>query len=262
MSHLIDMANEFNISHVHKKFTLTNNLSLCESSQTSVHVNIHYKRVYHTFPSPENQNQKPCVPQKSIKKKSKIIVDLTESDSEDTSPDKTYTLLEHNKFIGDTVENSTQTDSVPVKTSLNCNTQTENDINHQCATIIYGNNIEKKIENVATQTDAIVVAVKKQNNVCNTKTVPPKTNFCKINNNTDTIKAKVTIVSGHHLPMVKLYGDTSPSAPTTYVIMENYGIKRLITSSVVEHTNPVWNSEWNIELPKNNLIEVCKTENA
>lgn len=251
------MANEFNISNVHKKLTLKNNLS-----QTDVYVKIHYKRVYHTFPTPENKNENTCVPQKSVKKKSKIIVDLTESDSEDTSPNKTYTLLEHNnKFIRATAENSTQTDQMPVKTSLNCNTQTENNINQQCMTIIDDDNIEKKIETASTQTDSIVVTAKEQNNLSDRKTGQQKKDFCKVNNNTDTIKANVTIIGGYHLPMVKLYGDTSPSAPTTYVIMENYGRKILITSSFVEHTNPVWNCEWNIELPKHSLIEVCTFEN-
>ncbi|XP_050433882.1 uncharacterized protein LOC126841437 [Adelges cooleyi] len=65
----------------------------------------------------------------------------------------------------------------------------------------------------------------------------------------------MTIVCGYNLPMVKLNGDSTFTAPTTYVLMESYGGTTLTTPSVVQKINPIWNSEWTILLPKHLLIE-------
>lgn len=245
------MSNEFKISHITKDLILYNNLS---TSQSNIHVKLHYKKVYHAFPSPEKQLKTSYPSKKSPKRNSKFIVDLTESDSEDTSINKTYTLFKHNdRHVEVTAENSTQTDEVCIKTSNNCKTQTEKNINQKCMTdndtIIAS---ENKIEN-ATQTDSIPII----KHCTNTKT-DQKDKDSYTYNNSDIFKAKVTIVCAYNLPMVKLNGDIMPTAPTTYVIMGDYGNHNLSTSSVVQQTNPVWNSEWTVMIPKNKFIEVWK----
>lgn len=223
-----------------------------ELSDNNVHIKIQYKRVFHSLPSPEKPLKNTSFLQRPMRKNAKVVIDLTksESDSEDTCINKTYTLHKHDTFTEITTENSTQTDPAPIKMSHNCKTQTEKVIEQQCITIDYNerNKIEKRIEN-ATQTDTFV-----ENQ---TKTIirPKNNSFGKLN---DIFQAKITIVCGYNLPMVKLNGDTIPSAPTTYVIMENYDENNLSTSSVVEQTDPIWESEWTVALPKHKLIEVCK----
>ncbi|XP_025208362.1 uncharacterized protein LOC112603813 [Melanaphis sacchari] len=251
LSHLIDMANKFKTSHIAKNLILNNNLSIPELSNNNVNVQIHYKRVYHSFPSPQPKLKHSRVSSyKPLQKNSKIIVDLTESDSEDTI-NKTYTLLKHNDgFIDLTVESSTQTDAVPVKISHDCITQTENNLNPECIIIDDDSiSIENKTENVMG-TDQITI-IKNQPNHTNTKI----TQNTSIIDHSDIFKAKVTIIEGYNLPKVKLNGDTKPSAPTTYVIMEDYRENNLSTSSVVQQINPKWNSEWTVVIPRNNLIE-------
>lgn len=235
------MAHEFKTSHITKKLILNNNCRIVEDSNNSVHVKIHYKRVYHSFPLPEEN--------------SKVIIDLTESHSEDSSINKTYTLLKHNdKFVGTTAENSTQTDLIPVKIFHSYKNQSEEEINYQCKTIDnISKSIENKINNVS-QNDTIAI-VENQANQPYTKIRPEITTLSEFNKS-NMFKAKVTIVGGYNLPMVKLNGDNKPSAPTTYVIMEDFNGSHLSTSYVVQQTNPIWNSQWTVAVPKNKLIEV------
>lgn len=252
MSQLIDMATEYKTSYVTKNLILNNNLSICGLSNINVHIQIHYKRVYHSFPSPEKQLTNSCASQKPKEKKSKIIVDLTESesDSEDSSINKTYTLFKHDKIVEKTTECGTQTDTIPGKISRNSKTQTEKYMLQQCIITNDDNNtIVNKVEN-STQTD--IVNNQEQTQI---KINPQRKIFTKFYNN-NIFKAKIIIIGGYNLPMVKLNGDTIPSAPTTYVIMEDYGGGNLSTSSVVQQTNPIWNSKWTVVLPKNKLIEV------
>lgn len=235
------MAHEFKTSHITKKLILNNNCSIIEDFNNSVHIKIHYKRVYHSFPFSEENSD--------------IIIDLTEPNSEDNSINKTYTLLKHNdKFVGTTARNSTQTDSLPVKMFKNCKTQTEVEIDNQCKIIDnISNSIKNKTDN-ATQNDTTVIT-ENQANQPDTKIRQANTILSEFNKN-DMFKAKVTIVGGYNLPMVKLNGDNKPSAPTTYVIMEDFNGSYLSTSYVVQQTNPIWNSQWTIMVPKNKLIEV------
>ncbi|VVC24581.1 Hypothetical protein CINCED_3A007405 [Cinara cedri] len=251
VSDLIDIANEFKTSYVTKNLVLNNNLTVGTTSDNNVHIKINYKRVYHSLPSPEKSLKDQPYSQKPMKKNPKVI-DLTESgsDSEDICVNKTYTLHKHDTtFAENAVENSTQTDPVPVKMSHNCKTQTEKVIEQQCITI--NNNKSNKIEmktGNATQIDNFVI-IENQNK----KSIRPENkSFGKLN---DIIKAKITIKCGYNLPMVKLNGDTTPTAPTTYIIMEYNSGSHLSTSSVVQQTNPVWESEWTIVLPKKKLIE-------
>lgn len=254
ISHLIDMAkNKFKNSHIAKNLILNNNLSIPELSNDNVKIQIHYKRVYHSFPSPPPKLRNSCV--SSLKKNSKIIVDLTESDSED-SINKTYTLIKHNnRFIDLTTESSTQTDPIPVKISHHCKTQTENNLKPECI-IIEDDSISIKNETENIMNTDITSIVKKQSNSTNTKITQDTTIVDGKLDNSDIFKAKITIIEGYNLPMVKLNGDTIPSAPTTYVIMEDYDKSDLSTSSVVQQTNPIWNSEWVVVIPRNNFIEV------
>lgn len=248
------MANKFTTSHIAKNLILNNNLSIPELSRDNIKVQIHYKRVYHSFPSSKPKLENSCVPHKSLKKKSNMIVDLTESDSEDAI-NKTYTLFKHNdRTVELTAEISTQTDQVPVKMSHDCITQTDNNVKPVCITIddIDCNSIKKKFENVDT-----IPLVKKVTNYSNPKITQDTTIINSKFDKSDIFKAKVTIVGGYNLPKVKLNGDTTPSAPTTYVILEDYGGRSLSTSSVVQQTNPIWNSQWTVIIPTNNLIEVC-----
>ncbi|CAH1711836.1 unnamed protein product [Aphis gossypii] len=252
ISHLIDMADKFKNSHIAKNLILNNNLSIPELSNNNVKVQIHYKRVYHSFPSPRPKLKNSCV--SSLKKNSKIIVDLTESDSED-SINKTYTLIKHNnRFIDLTTESSTQTDPIPVKISHNCITQTENNLKPECI-IIDDDSISIKNETENIMNTDITAIVKKQPNSTNTQITQDTTIVDGKLDNSDIFKAKITIIEGYNLPMVKLNGDTMPSAPTTYVIMEDYYKSDLSTSSVVQQTNPIWNSEWVVVIPRNNFIE-------
>lgn len=244
------MSIEYKNLYITKNLILNNNLSIYELSNNNVRIQIHYKRVYHSFPSPEKPSSISCIPQKSLKRKSKIIVDLTESDSEDSSINKTYTLLKHNdKIVGTATECSIQTDPIePIKMSHNSRTQTEKDMMQQCIIIDDDNNtIKNKIES-AIQTDII-------ENQGSVNIKKPSRIFTTFYNN-DIFKANIIIVGGYNLPMVKLNGDTVPSAPTTYVIMEDYEGSNLTTSSVVQQTNPIWNSKWTIVLRKDKLIEV------
>lgn len=248
------MANEFKNSHITKNLILNNSLSLCELSHNNVYIKIHYKRVYHSFPSPEKQLKNSYSSCESLKKKSKITVDLNESDIEEDSINKTYTLFKY-KDQCVTSENSTQTYPIPIKMFHNCKTQTEEDVKQKYLTINYDNNtVDKRIEN-ASQTDTIVLVVN-QANQTTTKIRQENLNVNKFYKS-DIFYAKVTIVAGYNLPLVKLNDDIVPSAPTTYVIMENCGINNLITSSVLQQTNPIWNSVWVVMIPKNKLIEVC-----
>lgn len=249
------MANEFKTSYITKQLILNNNCSIIDEPNNSVYIKIHYKRVYHSFPFPEEQLKNSCDSSKTSKKNSKVIVDLTESDSEDNPINKTYTLFKHNdRFVGMTAENSTQTVAIPVKMYQSCKTQTKEEITHQCKTVNNdSNSIEKKTNN-ATQTDTIVLVENKANQT-NTKIKEDNTILSEFNKS-HIIKAKVTIVGGYHLPMVKLNGDNKSSAPTTYVIMDDFNGSHLSTSSVVQQTNPTWNSEWTVVIPKNKLIEV------
>lgn len=236
------MAHEFKTSHVTKQLILNNNnCPLVEDSNNNVHIKIHYKRVYHSFPFPEDN--------------SNAIIDLTESQSEDNSINKTYTLSKHNdKLVGTTVENSTQTDLRPVKKFHSYKTQPAEEMNNQCKTIDnISNSIEKKIDD-ATQNDSIVI-VENQSNQSNTKIRSKYTTLSEFNQS-NMFKAKVTIVGGYNLPMVKLNGDNKPSAPTTYVIMEDFKGSHLSTSYVIQQTNPIWNCQWTVDVPKNKLIEV------
>lgn len=250
------MANEFKTSHITKKLILDNSLSMYELSHNNVYIKIYYKRVYHSFPSPEKQFENPYSPRESLKKKSKITVDLTESDIEEDSINKTYTLFKYKDQFA-TSENSTQTNPTPsVKVFHNCKTQTEEDINQKYITINNDNNtIEKRIES-ASQTDSIILN-ENQANETSTKIRQEKSNFIEFNKS-DIFYAKVTIVAAYNLPLVRLNDDIKPSAPTTYVIMEDCGVSSLTTSSALQQTNPIWNSVWVVMLPKNKLIEVCK----
>jgi len=250
------MANTFKTSHIAKNIIINNNLSIPELSNNNVKVQIHYKRVYHSFPSPEQKLKNSSDSSyKTLKKNSKIIVDLTESDSEDTI-NKTYTLIKHNdRLIDLTTESSTQTDPIPVKISHNSITQTENDLLPDCI-IIDDDIISTKNETENVMSTDIIDIVKNQPNCTNTKIIQDTTIANGKLYNSDFFKAKVMIIEGFNLPTVKLSGDTIPTAPTTYVIMEDYGESNLSTSSVVQQTNPVWNSEWTVVIPRNNLIEV------
>jgi len=235
------MANEFKTSHITKNIILNNNLSLRELSHDNVHIKIHYKRVYHTFPSPEKLIKNSHHSNESLKKNSKIIIDLTESDSENNSINKTYTLLKHNDR--------------PVEMTAETGTQTEKYIKQQCITVNDDSNaVEKKTE-IATQTDMIVI--ENDANRTETKLISQENTIFGKFVNGDIFNAKMTIVCGYNLPMVKLNGDAMPSAPTTYVIMEDHDENSLTTSSVVQQTHPVWNSEWTVIIPKSKLIEVC-----
>jgi len=148
-------------------------------------------------------------------------------------------------------ENSTQTDLIPTKISHNCKTQTENNIQQKCITVNDNSNVIEIMTDNTTQMDPTIIVenetdlINKQKNAI----------LSKFDNN--IFKAKVTIVCGYNFPMVQLHDDIVPTAPTTYVIMEGYSINNLSTSSVVQQTNPVWNSVWTVILPKNTLIEVC-----
>jgi len=250
------MANKFKNSHIAKHLIINKNLSIPELSLNNVKIQIHYKRVYHSFPSLEPKLNNLRVPlHKTLKKNSNIIVDLTESDSEDAI-NKTYTLLKHNDRIAElTAENSTQTDPIPVKMSHNCITQTENNVIPECITIDDDSISIKNEKGSIMCTDTIAI-VKNRPNHTNEKITQDTTIVDRKFKNCDIFKAKVTIVGGYNLPMVKLNGDTIPSAPTTYVIMEAYGNSSFSTSSVVQQTNPIWNSEWSVLIPRNNLIEV------
>jgi len=256
VSHLIDTANKFKNSHITKHLIINNNLSVPELSLNNVKIQIHYKRVYHSLPSPKLKTKNSCVSSyKTLKKNSKIIVDLTESDSEDDI-NKTYTLLKNNNKISElTTESSTQTDPIPVKMSHNCKTQTEINVIPECITIDDNSILIKNEKGSVIRSDTISI-VENQLNCTNVKTIQDTTAVDGKFNNSDVFKAKVTIVGGYNLPMVKLNGDTIPSAPTTYVIMEAYGGSSFLTSSVVQQTNPIWNSEWTVLTPRNNLIEV------
>lgn len=256
MSHLIDMANKFKNSHIAKHLIINNNLSIPELSFNNVKIQIHYKRVYHSFPSPELKLKNSCVPSyKPLKKNSKNIIDLTESDSEDAI-NKTYTLLKHNNKITElTVESSTQTDPIPVKLSHNILTQTEINVIPESIIIDDDSILIQNEKEYVMCTDTIPI-VKNHPKCKNAKSTKNTTIVDEKFNNSDIFKAKVTIVEGYNLPMVKLNSDTIPSAPTTYVIMEAYGGNSFSTSSVVQQTNPIWNSEWTVFMPKNNLIEV------
>lgn len=250
------MANEFKTSYITKKIILDNILSMYELSHNNVYIKIYYKRVYHSFPSPEKQLKNSYSSRESLKKKSKITVDLTESDIEEDSINKTYTLFKYkDKLV--TSENSTQTNPTPpVKMFHNCKTQTEEDKNQKYITINDNNNkIEKRIES-ASQKDTIILN-ENQANKTSTKIRQEKSNFIEFNKS-DIFYAKVTIVAGYNLPLVRLNDDIMPSAPTTYVIIEDCGVSSLTTSSVLQQTNPIWNSVWIVMLPKTKLIEVCK----
>lgn len=250
------MVNEFKTSHITKNCVL-NNLSISESSHNNIHIKIHYNRVYHSFPSPEIQNKNQSPPSnEQLKKNSKIIVDLTESDSEENLVNKTYTLFKHNdKFVGVTAENSTQTNVIPAKVSHNRKTQTENYWEQPSNTV--NSEIVESRTKVPVQKDSFdsFTIIENQVNQTTTKCRLQNT-ISNEYNNSDIFKAKITIVGGYNLPMVKLNGDSIPSAPTTYVIMEDQGGISLSTPSVVQQTNPVWGSKWNVVLPKNKLIEV------
>lgn len=250
------MVNEFKTSHITKNCIL-NNLSECESPHNNIHIKIHYNRVYHSFPSPEIQNQNQNPPSnKSLKKNSKMIVDLTESDSEENSVNKTYTLFKHNnKFVEVTAENSTQTNLIPTKVSHSRKTQTEKEMESLSKTS-NSDIVESRIK-VPLQRDSFdsFIIIENQANQINTKYRLENTIFNVYDKN-DIFKAQVTIVGGYNLPMVKLNGDSIPSAPTTYVIMEDQSGVYLSTPSVVQQTNPLWGSKWNVVLPKNKLIEV------
>lgn len=250
------MADQFKTSYITKHLILKSNSSMHELPCDNVHIKIYYKRVYHKFPSPDKQLRNSCDSQKSLKKNSKMIVDLTESDSDETFINKTYTLFKCNdKFDDATVENSTQTDPFPVKIYRNCKTQTEKDMKQQCITTYDSyNSIENKSESTAQLSKTVIV--ENQLNQINTKSREFNTVIDTFDDN--IFKAKVIIVGGYNLPMVKLNGETVPSAPTSYVILDNFIGSSLSTSSVVQQVNPVWNSEWTLILPKNKLIEVCK----
>lgn len=247
------MANEFKNSHIAKKLILNSSLSIHELSHNNVHIKIYYKRVYHLFPSPEKQLKNANSSHKSLKKKSIVTVDLTESDDGEGSVNKTYTLFKHDRELV-TSEISTQTESTPVKISYNCKTQTEKNIKQQCIIINENANTIEKITEKASQKDPIIVVKNQANTNTSTNTRQEDTSFRQLNNG-DIFNAKVTIVAGYNLPLVKLNGEIIPSAPTTYIIMEVYGAS-LSTSSVVQQRNPVWNSEWIVVLPKNKLIKV------
>jgi hypothetical protein len=250
------MGDKFKTSHITKSLILNNNSSMHESRH-DICIKIHYKRVYHSFPSPDKQLRKSFSPHKSIKKNSKIIVDLTESDSDETSINKTYTLFKRNdKFDNATAENSTQTDPLSVKICYDYKIQTKKDIKEQ-PTITYDscNLIENKSENIAHLSSSVMI--ENQPNQINTKSKKCNMNTSSdIFDDNDIFKAKVIIVGGYNLPMITLNGDTTPSAPTSYVILDNFLGSNLSTSSVVQKVNPVWNSEWTLILPKNKLIEV------
>lgn len=254
MSDLIDIANEFKTSYVTKNFILNNNLTMDKLSNNDVHVKIYYKRVYHSLPSPEKPLKNTSFSQKLTKTNENVVIDLTKSefDSENISINKTYTLQKHNTPFIEMAENSTQTDPAPVKMSRNCKTQTEKCMEQKCITTDNNDsNKNKKKPESSTQTNTFIIV----ENQTNTNIKQENENVGKLN---DIFKAKITIVCGYNLPMVKLNGDTMPSAPTTYVIMEDYSGNYLSTSNVVEKTDPIWESEWLVTLPKKKLIEVCK----
>lgn len=284
------MANEFKTTHVTKKCILFNNLSVHELSNNNVCIELHYKRVFHTFPSPKKTfKNSSCLRCKSLKKNSKTIVDLTESNSEDNSVNKTYTLFKPNdKLVR--VENSTETNMLPVKVSCDLKTQNENNSTQtKQVPIQISHDMRTQGHNNSSQTDPIPTKIF---NSCKTQTeldikqlcidstniddtkkstqidltfMPEKpitTEAKNINNifnkfnDIDIFQAKVTIVNGYNFPMVKLIGDTTPTAPTTYVIMKDHSESILSTSTVVKKTNPEWNSVWTVVLPKTKLIEV------
>lgn len=250
------MADKFQNSHITKNLILNNKSSMHELPYDNVYIKIHYKRIYHTFPSPDRQFKNTCGSHKSLKINSKNIVDLTGSDSDETSINKTYTLFKHDDKLNDaTAENSTQTDPLTVKISHNSTTQTEKDVTQQCITHGSCNSTKNKSEN-STQINT-TIEVENLSNQINTKSREFNTIIDTFDEN-DIFKAKVIIVGGYNLPMVKLNGDIIPSAPTSYVILDNFVGNSLSTSSVVQKVNPVWNSEWTLILPKNKLIEVCK----
>lgn len=240
------MAIEYKDSYVTKNLILNNNLSIYELSNNNLHIQIHYRKVNHSFPSPDKPINISCVSKKSSKEKSHII-DLTESDSEDNSVNKTYTLLKHNdKIDKTTTECSIQTDPIPIKMSHNSKTQTENDL-QQCIIIDDDDDDYNIVENS--------IQIDKTENQENVKIRNQSKIFTKFYNS-DIFRAKVTIIGGYNFPMVKLNGDTVLSAPTTYVIMEDYEGNNLSTSSVVQKINPIWNSKWTVLLRKDKLIEV------
>ncbi|XP_050433699.1 uncharacterized protein LOC126841332 [Adelges cooleyi] len=125
ISHIIDMANEYESSHITKDFVLFPNYIVRDICQSDVHIKIHYKRVYHSLPSPKKPLLKNSSPKKSVKKNSPTFVDLTESDSEDSPINKTFTLgKQGNKYSTLTIDNNTQTTSVKC-TQSSSSTQTE-----------------------------------------------------------------------------------------------------------------------------------------
>jgi len=312
------MANEFKTIHVTKNFVLFDNLSRHELSNNKVHIKVHYKRVYHSCPSPKKHlKNNLSLKRKSLKQDSKFIVDLTESDSEDGSINKTYTLFKHNdSFVGVTAENSTQTNSLPVKVVHGFKTRTEsNSTQTDQIPVEKTCNIKTRTESNSTQTEQIPIKISRDSKACTknqssqTDPIPLKTsnNFdtqteldvqqqClaingesdtdekklenvtvmnipvvpinqtsfeikKTSNNfdahcSDIFKAKVTIVCGYNFPMVKLIGDTVPTAPTTYIIMKDHSEHSFLTPTNVKTTNPVWNCEWTVMLPKTKLIKV------
>lgn len=314
VSHLVDMANEFKNTHITKNFVLCDTLSTHKLSNNKVYIDVHYKRVYHSFPSPKkhlkyNLHSK----RNSSKPNPKCFVDLTGSESEDDSINRTYTLFKHNDTsVGENIaqacismpvnvfdgvktrteSNSTQTDQIPVYTSCNLKTRTESSstqteiiplkISRVSKTCTKSNNSQtapipiKTLDNCYTQTELKVqqqcltlrgdtdeknlenVTVKKTPRVHENQT-SSKINQANSNfhaHNSDIFKAKVTIVCGYNFPMVKLIGNTVPTAPTTCIIMKDHGEHSFSTPTNVETTNPVWNCKWTVELPKTTLIKV------
>lgn len=284
------MANEFKSTHVTKKCVLFNNLSMHDLSHNNVCIELHYKKVFHKFPSPEKSlKNSSCLRRKTSKTISKTIIDLTESNSEDNSVNKTYTLFKPNDRLM-RVDNSTQTNLLPIKISCDLKTQNENGTQTKQVPIKISHSMKTQGHNNSSQTDPIPTKVLNSHktqteldikqlamdstNIDDTENrtqidltiMPEKPISTKVRNtnnifskfnNIDIFQAKVTIVNGYNLPMVKLIGDTTPTAPTTYVIMKDHSKSILTTSTVVKKTNPEWNSVWTIVLPKSKLIEVC-----
>lgn len=280
VSHLIDMENEFRTTHVTKTLILCDGLSINKQLPDNVCIEVCYKKVYHSIPSADKQQRSTSSPKRKSLRKDSNIIDLTESDSEESSINKTYTLLQHEKCVDHTAETSTQTKNVssltielPVK--VNNNLKFPTDCNSsQTDTIpskIYKNietqteiNLEQKFSTLSkkhyTKNKSIANNSQMELKLANENydIEPKKSVFDRLDGN-DFFKAKITIVCGYNFPMVKLNGDTKPTAPTTYIIMDNFRKNCLSTPTVVQDTDPVWNSEWTVVLPKNVLIEVCIT---